>query len=1141
MAGLTLLAMPVCASQPRVETDLSGSGWKLWLDKNAKWENDGLFLPPVDVARLPVNPPTGGWDVLNSAKDVSVPGTVEEYLHPGNGPAGDIKGVSWWTRTFKIPEAGSPRRLILHFDAVRLRAEIFVNWKLVGYDVVGNTPFDVDITGAVKPGEECELAVRVTDPGGNFDWRDSAPFMWGTNTIPMSHGFGGITGRVRLVSSDSVFVDDIYVQNTPAITNVNVIATVKNSTDKIVQRDVQITVTDKSDVDRLNELLKSGGLVDYLTPLTFHSELKNVQLKPGDNTVTFQVSPRGPVKLWDLEHPNLYVCEVDLDKGQARMDYARQTFGFRWFAPEGFGSDAMFRLNGRRIVLRTSISWGFWPVNGIFPTPELAEKQIESAKALGLNMLNFHRCIGQPEVLDDADKLGLLYYEEPGAYVNGDKTPFAQALAREKLLRMVKRDRSHPSLVIYNMINEAWDSGGASKDKAVLDGHIRDMRDAHALDPSRTITHTSAWALKADDDELPKMHMRPFDNTLYFHGWFDNHHAGGPEVWRQNIYQSPDKYYNRTTNRSEIVYWGEEGAISSPPRLEKIKAELAAAPYKGWDGPVYLDWYRQFDDFLTRKNLRAAFPTVDALTTSMGAVSLYHQGRKIETIRINDATDGYAVNGWESEIIDDHSGIVDCFRNPKADPAIMAYYNQPLYVAVKTRSQFAQIPGKVTVDFYVINEKNLRGPHTLEISVKNPAGREMSSQSFPVALTGGDVYGELLKAGIEAPIAGATGIFRIEASLLNEQGQAVATGHDEVLAVDWKSEKLGGKGATWENGSNVRNFLQREKGLKVESYRDDLGPLDWVVVTRPPGEGETVEIPADRFESALAATFYSDERFQNKIHERTYPTVDYFVPDGAAPDQQSSFTENYGVRWDGTILPPAAGDYTFAVESSGGARLWVNGKLLFDDFYTRNNPVNRARIRLEAGQAVAVRVEFWQRKGDAQCKLLWAVPEADAPSAAKLIERVKNDGTTLFILDRADTWMNLVTNNTSAKFNGSFQIGTAWLGGLHFVREHPLFKDLPVNTAMDWPYQAVVRDGKARSGLLLEGEELVAGAWHCYPMELGTAVGIIPCGKGRIVVSTLDIAGQLNSSDSSAEVARKLLCNFIAFHNAPASGSQAEK
>ena len=85
-------------------------------------------------------------------------------------------------------------------------------------------------------------------------------------------------------------------------------------------------------------------------------------------------------------------------------------------------------MNGKRIVLRTAISWGFWPVNGIIPTPELAERQIRLAKELGLNMLNFHRGIGQTVLLDKADELGLLYYEEPGGYKTGGR---ARALRAE--------------------------------------------------------------------------------------------------------------------------------------------------------------------------------------------------------------------------------------------------------------------------------------------------------------------------------------------------------------------------------------------------------------------------------------------------------------------------------------------------------------------------------------------------------------------------------------------------------------------------------------------------------------------------------------------------------------------------------------
>src|SRR5207302_6858642 len=128
-------------------------------------------------------------------------------------------------------------------------------------------------------------------------------------------------------------------------------------------------------------------------------------LAPGDSTIVLKIGVPD-AKRWDLDHPNLYVCEAVLSSDGKTTDADRTTFGFRWFAPEGIGDNAVFRLNGKRIVVRTSISWGFWPINGIYPTPEWAEKQVRVAKALGLNMLNFHRCTGQPVVLEKADELG---------------------------------------------------------------------------------------------------------------------------------------------------------------------------------------------------------------------------------------------------------------------------------------------------------------------------------------------------------------------------------------------------------------------------------------------------------------------------------------------------------------------------------------------------------------------------------------------------------------------------------------------------------------------------------------------------------------------------------------------------------------
>lgn len=70
----------VVAGDPsgRIVTDISGNNWKLWLDKKARWINDPLFAHPGNLARLPVNIPTGGWDVLQQSrgKEVHLPATV---------------------------------------------------------------------------------------------------------------------------------------------------------------------------------------------------------------------------------------------------------------------------------------------------------------------------------------------------------------------------------------------------------------------------------------------------------------------------------------------------------------------------------------------------------------------------------------------------------------------------------------------------------------------------------------------------------------------------------------------------------------------------------------------------------------------------------------------------------------------------------------------------------------------------------------------------------------------------------------------------------------------------------------------------------------------------------------------------------
>ena len=1109
----------VSFAQNRITTDLSGSGWRLWKDDDTTWKQDVVFLPPVTLSTIPIHPPTCGWDELSNKNglNVNVPGTAEEYLQKVSSPEGDIKGVSWWYRNIQIPVSNYNRKVLIRFESARYRSEVFINHKLVGYDLIGNTPFEVDITNEVKQGETVQLAVRITDPGGDFDWRDWVNIPWGKVNVGGSHGFGGITGRVQLISCNPVYIDDIYMQNTPEYHTANAIITFNNTSQKTEKTNLSISVRDKKDP----------------SVEVFHTELKDLMIKQGQDSISIKINAP-TAKLWDVDNPNLYICTVSLANKSKTMDEDKKTFGFRWFELAGIGTDAMYRLNGKRMMLRTSISWGFWPVNGLIPTPEMAEKQIRLAKTFGLNMLNFHRCIGSPIVMEKADEIGLLYYEEPGNYRGGNTDLFARACMREKICRMVKRDRSHPCMIIYTLQNEM-----RNVDSLIFLSQKSDMKAAHEIDPSRVIVRTSAWAVEGiDKDDQSKLHTRPFDTTQYMSGYYDFHRAGGPHTWNQSFYKNPTNYYGYTTNAKEIVYWGEEGALSTPSRLELIRNDIKKNPNLGWDGAMYLDEYGQFENFIKQKKLGTIFPSVDALTTAMGTISLEHQGRKIENVRIGNVTDGYAINGWESEIVENHSGIVDCYRNPKADPAILSYYNQPLYVAVKPRKQVVELPGDVVVDFFMVNEKNLKGNCNLLVETKDLLGKTIFSKQIPVTISGGDVFGQLIADSIRIPLTPKGeqkgGMFKIDASIIDVSGKKVATGHDEVFGVDWKTQTIKGNGAVWEFGNSIKDYFKNQKQKEVPKYSNDTKELDWMIVARSPKGGDLEMIPTDQLRDetgkakGLTGKYYIGYNFEKQAAKQNESNVNIAVNDGATPHPSVTATNNYSIKWEGTVIPPYTGTYYFQMELAyrDVGDLIVDGKKL--TFHPKNKWV-AGNVQLEEGKAVNILATFQHHNAYASCKLLWGVPDPDPIEGQSLINRVKEEGTTLIILDKADTWMKLIEKNTAIKYTKAFKVGANWLGGVAFVKSHPLFKDLPVNQGLNWPYEAVVRNGNERLGLEMEGEELVVGSYHSYPQKLGTSVGVINCGKGKIIFSTLDIAGNLHSSESTSGVAKKLLGNYLNF------------
>ncbi|MFC1538360.1 glycoside hydrolase family 2 protein [Candidatus Latescibacterota bacterium] len=816
------------ADPGRWEMDISGDGWSLWLDRDADWKDDELYLPPVDVSALPVNPPTCGWERLgkvSGGKDVSVPGTVEEYFWSANGNpngiAGDYRGVSWWSRTFTLDGSLRGKRITLAFDSVNLRAEIFLNNRLVGYDVIGNTPFDIDITDTVRLGSENRLDVRITDPVGTFSWDDENMLRWGNNTVPSVHGFGGITGKVIVRAVDAVHIDDIYVQNQKKANRVNIFITVGNSSGQEKNGELSLEVY---------ELNNPRNII--------YEKTVSGTVQSGGSKFSFDVNAPH-AKLWDIQKPNLYVASVRFTGDEDIIsDSLEQRFGFRWFDVGEKDGDKRFYLNGRRVFLFAAMTRGFWPKSGMFPTPEIAASDMEIAIEMGFNMMLYHRAIGQPISMDVADEVGVMSYEEPGGYMsNPAPNETAQRWRKEKLKRMVIRDRSRPSMVIFN-IDDLSSHAPTEWDK-------ENMLMVRELDPSRIITFNCInppHAPNIQDDPF-KLHMLPYDDTFYYHGWIAPYHFFEQPGYVDKYYNNPRYYLRYVLDKSstamgdslypvekdEIIFYGEEGGFGTMMRLEKIKNELMRTGADGWREGEHLDWFSTYDRFLDESGFRSVFPTVDEFTLALGETMHYVHGRNIENTRISNKSDAYVINGWASAMT--HTDIVDTYRNPTADPEIIKYYMQPLYIAVKIRDKVLPAGAVPVADIFIVNEVNLRGRHSLTLTFENPSGEILHTETVNVRIQGGEEYGQLLLEELVLPPVTVTGYYTLKASLLDSKGEVIATGSDKIFTADYISGPgITGSVAVIDTSGTINSLLNKARGVTLANFDPFGSEPDCIIV-----------------------------------------------------------------------------------------------------------------------------------------------------------------------------------------------------------------------------------------------------------------------------------------------------------------------
>ena len=392
------------------------------------------------------------------ARPAKVPWIIQDAF-PG------YHGVAWYWRDFTAP--ANPHRggrYLLRFWAVDYQAEVWLGGTKVGQHEDGESPFVLDVTGQVRPGAANRLAVRVLNPTDSpidgivlaqVPHRNKVNH-YGAGS---SYNHGGIVDSVELLAVAAVRAEDLFARADPDSGVIRVQANVRNAGAKPAAGQIELTVAPAD----------SGQ--------TLVAAVLTRDLPVGDTLVQTELKLDHP-RRWELNDPYLYRVTVRVtSEGSPSVDESSVRCGFRELKFE----KGCFRLNGRRIFLRCSHTGNHCPIGLQLPhDPDLLRRDLLNCKVMGFNTIRFIAGVATRYQLDLCDEIGLMVYEEPyAAWCLADSPKMPQRYDAS-LLGMVRRDRNHPSVTIWGLLNE-------TSDGPVFRHAVSALPALRALDDSRLV------------------------------------------------------------------------------------------------------------------------------------------------------------------------------------------------------------------------------------------------------------------------------------------------------------------------------------------------------------------------------------------------------------------------------------------------------------------------------------------------------------------------------------------------------------------------------------------------------------------------------------------------------------------------------
>ena len=784
----------------------------------------------------------------------------------GNGnPFWQYHGIGWFVKEIEIPMDWAQKTIRLNIEKARLRVEIYINESLAGYDIVAETPFSIDISNYLKPGFKNRIAIRITNPGGQRGRNDSPATEWSKNyKLILGHDFGGL-GNVSLSVTPNCYIQDVFIKNLlPATKN------------KI---EIQIAVKNKLKASKKTKL--EVGIVPYPSGKPVYQNTFQLEAEKENLSLLIEKIRVPSAKLWDVNSPNLYICKVRIS-GDDFTDDSQTRFGFRVFeAKENSKKENNYYLNGKRIRIRSAIDWGYYWQTGFYATDEMALKSVQNAKAIGHNCISFHRRIGEPLVMKYADELGLLIFEEPGGMQGVDelntpswimnatnaKSYYVAFTAPEKFSRMVLRDRNHPSVVIWNIVNE----------QCTYDyTHKKIFKEARQLDDSRMLVNQSGGHFGDESGYIP--HLRPYELSPRLN-YIDDH-----TVDSKSRFQESDLFAHQSHNDSSIIYWGEVRCYCGPDSYYLLAnpKNKQGYDYKSWEilGQKTEDYFKQ-NDFSKHPWIKSPAD----LSIQAGRGLMYIDGRLSQSILANNTNDGYAINGWSGsyqspgpDIMDWYSSLCDEGRNLKGPSSDYNFWVRDLQIVARRKNgKYFQVGDTARFEIGLINENKLEpGNYRLRIDIldgKNTLTNFHSEKT--VKVNGEDDYAQTFLTDFQVPMQKSwnAGYITLKCTLL-KKNQVITQGSEQTLLQNRSSYRsdFANKSISviqWEGAQSALT----EAGVSLKSFSPPTNRYDLLLAGNVTStatlssmldqvkEGTTLIL---RFDSLWAKLLFRSENFKIK-------------------------------------------------------------------------------------------------------------------------------------------------------------------------------------------------------------------------------------------------------------------------------------